>query len=69
MEAKNKLRYSDMPIKEIVGRLNFADQPTFHKFFKYHTGITPMQYRRGDPESSSVLRKPVKRDIAQAVTG
>ena len=51
MEAKNMLRYSDMPIKEIVGRLNFADQPTFHKFFKYHTGITPMQYRRGDPES------------------
>lgn len=50
MEAKNMLRYSDMPIKEIVGRLNFADQPTFHKFFKYHTGITPMQYRRGDPE-------------------
>ena len=32
---------------EIAGRLHFADQPTFHKFFKSHTGLTPMQYRRG----------------------
>lgn len=50
LEAKNMLRFSDMPIKEIVARLNFPDQPTFHKFFKYHTGITPMRYRRGNPE-------------------
>lgn len=50
LEAKNMLRYSDMPIKAIVGRLNFPDPPTFHKFFKYHTGITPMQYRRSQSE-------------------
>ena len=47
LEARNMLRHSDMPIKEIAGRLHFADQPTFHKFFKSHTGLTPMQYRRG----------------------
>ena len=47
MEAKNFLRYSDMSIKEIVYRLHFTDQPTFTKFFKAHTGMTPAQFRKG----------------------
>ena len=46
LEAKNLLKYSDMSIKEIVFRLNFSDQPTFTKFFKAHTGITPAQFRK-----------------------
>lgn len=46
LEAKNFLRYSDMSIKEIVYRLNFTDQPTFTKFFKAHTGMTPAQFRK-----------------------
>ena len=36
-----------MSIKEIVYKLNFADQPTFTKYFKAHTGITPAQFRKG----------------------
>lgn len=47
MEAKNYLKYSDMSIKEIVYRLHFADQPTFTKYFKAHTGFTPAQFRKG----------------------
>ena len=47
MEAKNYLKYSTMSIKEIVYKLNFADQPTFTKYFKAHTGITPAQFRKG----------------------
>ena len=35
-----------MSIKEIVYRLNFTDQPTFTKFFKAHTGMTPAQFRK-----------------------
>ena len=46
MEAKNLLKYSDMSIKQIISHLHFADQPTFTKFFKSHTGETPAQYRK-----------------------
>lgn len=45
MEAKNILRYTTTPIKEIVFLLNFPNQSVFYKFFKVHTGMTPSQYR------------------------
>ena len=45
LEAKSMLKYSPMPIKEIVSRLNFPNQSVFHKFFKAHTGMTPNEYR------------------------
>ena len=47
LEAKNMLKYSDMPIKEIVYALHFPSQSVFYKFFKAHTGQTPTEYRRG----------------------
>ena len=47
LEAKNYLKYSDMSIKQIVYQLHFADQPTFTKYFKAHTGLTPAQFRKG----------------------
>lgn len=47
LEAKNMLKYSRLQIKEIVERLNFPDPPTFQKFFRRHTGMTPGKYRRG----------------------
>ena len=46
LEARNMLRYSDIPIKEIVSRLNFPNPSAFHKFFKQKTGLTPLQYRK-----------------------
>jgi len=46
LEAKNMLKYSDVPIKEIVFRLHFPNQSVFYKFFKTHTGMTPSEYRR-----------------------
>lgn len=45
LEAKNMLKYSDKPIKEIVYSLNFPNQSVFYKFFKAHTGMTPSEYR------------------------
>ena len=45
MEAKNMLKYSEMTIKEITEKLCFSSVPVFHKFFKYHTGVTPRQWR------------------------
>ena len=51
MEAKNMLKYSDMPIKEVVYRLNFPNQSVFYKFFRKHTGLTPSDYRKGTDKS------------------
>lgn len=45
LEAKNMLKYTDCPIKEIVFKLNFPNQSVFYKFFKSHTGFTPNEYR------------------------
>lgn len=45
LEAKNLLKYSSTPIKEIVFKLNFPNQSLFYKFFKAHTGMTPTEYR------------------------
>ena len=46
MEARNLLKFTDLSIKQIIAHLHFTDQPTFTKFFKSHTGVTPAQYRR-----------------------
>jgi AraC-like DNA-binding protein len=45
LEAKNLLKYSGLPIKEVVYRLNFPSQSVFYKFFKAHTGLTPTEYK------------------------
>lgn len=45
LEAKHLLKYSDMPVKEIVFRLNFSNQTVFYKYFKAHSGMTPTEYR------------------------
>ena len=46
LEAKNMLRYSSLPVKEIASRLNFSDVPSFHRFFRSRTGLTPLEYRK-----------------------
>ena len=45
LEAKNLLRYSSLTIKEIGYSLHFQSIPSFHKFFKNQTGMTPNEYR------------------------
>lgn len=45
LEAKNLLKYSELTIKEIGYHLNFRSIPSFHKFFKSQTGLTPNEYR------------------------
>ena len=45
LEAKNLLKYSNVPIKEVVYKLNFPNQSVFYKFFKARTGMTPSEYR------------------------
>lgn len=46
LEAKRLLVYSNNPVKEICYTLNFDDPAYFIRFFKKHTGITPLEYRK-----------------------
>lgn len=43
--AKIMLRTPNLTIKEITDKLHFADQSSFGKFFKKHTGMSPKKYR------------------------
>lgn len=43
--ARILLRTPNLTIKEITDKLHFADQSSFGKFFKKHTGISPKKYR------------------------
>jgi AraC-like DNA-binding protein len=45
-EAKFLLRNSDISIKEIAYRLGFAESPHFSNYFKKHTKISPVLYRK-----------------------
>ena len=44
-EAKILLRNVDMTIQQIADELHFGDQSSFGKFFKKHSGFTPIEYR------------------------
>ncbi len=43
---KDELRLSDMSIKEIAAKFNFATPSFFGTYFKKRIGITPYQYRK-----------------------
>lgn len=45
-EAKSLIQFTDFDIAEIAYRLNFSDPANFGKFFKKHTGHTPLEYRK-----------------------
>lgn len=40
------LRHPDYTLQQIADRLYFSDQSSFGKFFKKHTGKTPLTYRK-----------------------
>ena len=42
---KIMLKYSNMSIQDISYELNFPDQSFFARYFKKHTGMTPLEYR------------------------
>jgi AraC family transcriptional regulator, transcriptional activator of pobA len=46
LEAKRMLVNQSLTIAEIAGRLNFADNSYFTKFFKKQTGYTPEEFKR-----------------------
>ena len=45
-EAKILLRQPETTVQLVADELRFADQSSFGKFFKKHTGESPLEYRR-----------------------
>jgi len=44
-EAKQMLNYSGLSVKQIAQQLNFPNQSFFGKYFRHHTGLSPLKYR------------------------
>lgn len=44
--AAQMLRDARMSIQQVSDTMNFPDQSTFGKFFKRHSGMSPLQYRK-----------------------
>ena len=42
---ERRLRFTDMTMQEIANDLNFPNASFFGKYFKEHTGMTPLEYR------------------------
>lgn len=45
-ESRNLLKTSDKTVLEISEELNFSSPSVFVQFFRHHTGVTPLQYRK-----------------------
>lgn len=43
---QHRLRFTDMTMQEIANDLDFANASFFGKYFKEHTGMTPLEYRK-----------------------
>ena len=42
---ENRLRFTDMTMQQIADDLQFSNASFFGKYFKEHSGMTPMEYR------------------------
>jgi len=47
-EAKVLLLQTDWSLQDVGYSIGFAEQPNFNLFFKKNTGITPMEFRKGN---------------------
>ena len=55
--AARLLRDPKMTIQEIAEELSFADQSSFGKFFKKHSGVSPLKYRQNLRKTLLTLRQ------------
>lgn len=63
LKLKIELSENDLTIKQIVRDYNFSDSSFFTRYFKLHTGLTPLVYRKayyggGTPAVNSADRNP-----------
>ena len=62
--ASRLLRDPELTIQQIASKMSFADQSSFGKFFKKHTGMSPLRYRQTLRKTLLTLR-PGEHDIKQ----
>lgn len=55
-KIQNQLKTTNLSMKEIADNFNFASPSVFGRFFKKHTGITPLQYREGENSSQENIK-------------
>ncbi|WP_276875665.1 AraC family transcriptional regulator [Chryseobacterium joostei] len=48
VEARLLLKNPNLNVNEVAAQLKFSDQASFSKFFKKHTGRSPLEYRKDD---------------------
>jgi len=48
LEAKIKLKTTDLTVLQISEELNFGNPSFFSRYFKQYTGFTPLAYRNGE---------------------
>jgi AraC-like DNA-binding protein len=54
IESKMLLRKKDLSVQRVAEMMNFSDQSAFGKFFKKHTGVSPVEYKNSvDPVQGS----------------
>ena len=54
--ASRLLRDPEMTIQQIAAAMSFSDQSSFGKFFKKHTGMSPLKYRQNLRKTLLTLR-------------
>lgn len=54
--ASRLLRNPEMSIQQIAEAMSFSDQSSFGKFFKKHTGMSPLKYRQNLRKTLLTLR-------------
>ena len=54
--AARLLRDPDLSIQQIAEQMSFSDQSSFGKFFKKHTGLSPLKYRQNLRKTLLTLR-------------
>ena len=55
MQAKRKIRTTDRSIQQIAESLHFATSTSFVRFFRQHTGCTPLDYRKNGVPRAVIL--------------
>lgn len=45
-EARSLIQYTDFDMAQVAWQLNFSDPANFGKFFKKHSGQTPLEFRK-----------------------
>ena len=51
LEHKRLLAHTDISVKELAERTGFPEPTNLVKFFRHHTGTTPLQFRTNLPSS------------------